>query len=31
MEDSIIADLKDSYRLTCNQITPVTGGWLNHK
>ena len=31
MKDSIIADLKDSYRLTCNQITPVTGGWLNQK
>lgn len=31
MENSIIADLKDSYGLTCNQITPVTGGWLNQK
>jgi homoserine kinase type II len=31
MEDNIIADLKDSYGLTCNQITPVTGGWLNQK
>jgi homoserine kinase type II len=31
MDSSIIADLKDSYGLTCNQITPVTGGWLNQK
>lgn len=31
MKDSIIADLKDNYKLTCNQITPVTGGWLNQK
>ncbi len=31
MENSIIADLKDSYGITCNQITPVTGGWLNRK
>ncbi len=31
MENNIIADLKDSYGLTCNQITPVTGGWLNQK
>jgi homoserine kinase type II len=31
MEDSIIADLKDSYGITCNQITPVTGGFLNLK
>ena len=31
MENSIIADLKDSYGLTCHQITPVTGGWLNQK
>ncbi|MHB1154387.1 MAG: phosphotransferase [Eubacteriales bacterium] len=29
MDDNIIADLKNSYGLTCNQITPVTGGWLN--
>jgi len=31
MENRIIADLKDSYGLTCNQITPVAGGWLNQK
>jgi homoserine kinase type II len=31
MDNSIIADLKDSYGITCNQITPVTGGWLNQK
>ncbi len=31
MENRIIADLKDSYGLTCNQIAPVTGGWLNQK
>jgi homoserine kinase type II len=31
MEDSIIADLKDSYGLTWNRIAPVTGGWLNQK
>ncbi len=31
MENRIIADLKYSYGLTCNQITPVTGGWLNQK
>ena len=31
MENSIIVDLKDSYGITCNQITPVTGGWLNQK
>ena len=31
MENSIIADLKNSYGLTCNQITPVKGGWLNQK
>jgi homoserine kinase type II len=31
MEDSIIADLKDSYGIICNQITPVTGGLLNLK
>lgn len=31
MNDSIIADLKNSYGLTCNQITPVTGGLLNLK
>lgn len=29
MDDNIIADLKDSYGLICNQITPVAGGWLN--
>ncbi len=31
MENSIIADLEESYGLTCNQITPVEGGWLNQK
>lgn len=31
MKDSIIVDLKDSCGLTCNQITPVAGGWLNQK
>lgn len=31
MEDSIIADLKNSYGLICNQITPITGGLLNLK
>lgn len=29
MEDSIIVDLKESYGITFNQITPVTGVWLN--
>ncbi len=29
MEDRIIADLKDSYGITCNQITHITDGWLN--
>ncbi|MGH4121624.1 MAG: hypothetical protein ACREV6_01605 [Clostridium sp.] len=31
MEDKIIADLKESYGININQITPVTGGLLNHK
>ena len=31
MENSIIADLEESYGLICNQITPVEGGWLNQK
>lgn len=31
MEDSIIADLKESYGITFNQITPITGGLLNLK
>ncbi len=31
MESSIIADLKDSYGIICNQIIPVTGGLLNKK
>lgn len=31
MEESIIADLKESYGITFNQITPVTGGMLNLK
>lgn len=29
MENKIIIDLKDRYGLTCNQIVPVSGGWLN--
>jgi homoserine kinase type II len=31
LEDKIIADLKESYGITFNEITPVTGGWLNPK
>ena len=31
MNDSIIADLKSTYGLTCYQITPVAGGLLNQK
>ncbi len=31
MEDIIITDLKNSYGVICNQITPVTGGLLNLK
>lgn len=32
MENSIITDLKESYGIACiNNITPVTGGWLNQK
>jgi homoserine kinase type II len=31
MDGGMIADLKDSYGITCNQITPVLGGWLNRK
>lgn len=31
MENRIITDLKNSYGLTCNQITPITGGLLNKK
>jgi len=31
MENKIIVDLKDSYGITCNQISPVIGGWLNRK
>ncbi|MBU3129974.1 phosphotransferase [Clostridium tagluense] len=31
MEDKIIVDLKESYGITFNQITPVTGGLLNQK
>ena len=31
MEDKIIADLKESYGITFDQITPVTGGLLNQK
>lgn len=29
MEIKTIIDLKDSYGLTCNHITPINGGWLN--
>ena len=31
MENRFIADLKESYGITFNQITPVTGGLLNRK
>lgn len=31
MQDTIIADLRDTYGLACTQITPVAGGWLNRK
>ena len=31
MEESIIADLKESYGITFNQITPVAGGMMNLK
>jgi homoserine kinase type II len=31
MENNIIADLKESYGITCIEIIPVTGGWLNQK
>lgn len=31
MENNIIADLKNSYGIICNQITPVTGGWMHQK
>ncbi len=31
MYDSIVADLKNTYGLTCYQISPVTGGLLNLK
>lgn len=31
MEARMIADLKESYGITVNQITPVTGGFLNLK
>ncbi|MEG2918263.1 MAG: phosphotransferase [Clostridium sp.] len=31
MEDSIIADLKESYGITINEIAPVTGGLMNLK
>lgn len=31
MDDHIIADLKDSYGITCNKISPVSGGWMNQK
>lgn len=31
MEPLIITDLKKSYGISCDQITPVSGGWLNKK
>jgi len=31
MEDKIIADLEENYGITFNQITPVTGGFLNQE
>ena len=31
MEANILADLKESYGITCIEISPVTGGWLNQK
>ncbi len=31
MEERIIADLKQSYGITFNQMTPITGGLLNQK
>ncbi|MDP4121116.1 MAG: phosphotransferase [Bacillota bacterium] len=31
MEESIISDLRESYGITFNQITPVTGGFMNLK
>ena len=31
MNSSMITDLRESYGITCNQVTPVTGGWLNRK
>lgn len=29
LEDRILADLKTSFGIRCNKITPVHGGWLN--
>ncbi len=31
MNDIIKKDLKDSYGIVCEEIIPVTGGWLNKK
>ena len=31
MDNRIIIDLKENYGLTCNQITPITGGFMNLK
>lgn len=31
INDIIKRDLKDSYGISCGEITPVTGGWLNKK
>lgn len=31
MDAEMVADLKESYGLTCHQTTPVTGGFLNRK
>jgi len=29
MDKSILTDLKNSYGITCNSVTPIAGGWLN--
>lgn len=29
IEDRIAVDLADSYGIICDEIIPVTGGWLN--
>ena len=31
MDDNIIAEIKNRYGLTCQRITPITGGLLNQK